>query len=91
MLSYTYMVQLFWERINMDAINHMERKPLLLRGSEVADQLGISRALAYRWMASGILPTVRVSRSIRVPREELMRWITARTNNPVRTNCGGIG
>jgi hypothetical protein len=42
-------------------------------------------------MASGILPTVRVSRSIRVPREELMRWITARTNNPVRTNCGGIG
>ena len=75
----------------MDAINQVDRKPLLLRGSEVADALGISRALAYRWMASGILPTVRVSRSIRVPREELMRWISARTNNPVRTNCGGIG
>ena len=75
----------------MDAINQLDRKPLLLRGSEVADALGISRALAYRWMASGILPTVRVSRSIRVPREELMRWISARTNNAVRTNCGGIG
>jgi len=74
----------------MDALNQLDRKPLLLRGSEVADALGISRALAYRWMASGVLPTVRVSRSIRVPREELMRWISARTNNPVRTNCGEI-
>ena len=60
-----------------------ERHPLLLRGVEVAEALGISRALAYRWMASGILPTVRISRSIRVPREELLRWIAANTNHPV--------
>jgi len=58
--------------------------PLLLRGVEVADALGISRALAYRWMSSGILPTVRVATSIRVPREELLKWIAARTNNPVQ-------
>ncbi len=68
-----------------------DRQPLLLRGVEVADALGISRALAYRWMASGILPTVRVSRSIRVPRAELLKWIAANTNNPVSTNgTGGI-
>ena len=62
--------------------NIVERKPLLMRGPEVADALGISRALAYRWMASGILPTVRVSRSVRVPHDGLLRWIERNTNNP---------
>ena len=42
-------------------------KPMLLKGAQVADALNVSRALAYRWMSSGILPTVRVSKSIRVP------------------------
>ena len=67
-----------------------EGHPLLLRGVEVAEALGISRALAYRWMASGILPTVRVSRSIRVPRAELLRWIAANTNNSVPSNGTGV-
>ena len=67
-----------------------ERHPLLLRGVEVAEALGISRALAYRWMASGILPTVRVSRSIRVPRAELLKWIAANTKNPVPANGTGV-
>lgn len=38
---------------------------LLLRGPEVAELLGISKALAYRWMRAGILPVVRVSGSVR--------------------------
>jgi excisionase family DNA binding protein len=58
-----------------------ERKPLLLRGGEVAEALGISRALAYRWMQSGILPTVRVSRSVRVPHDGLLLWIQRNTQN----------
>ncbi len=66
-----------------------EQHPLLLRGMEVAEALGISRALAYRWMASGILPTVRVSRSIRVPRAELLKWIAAHTSNPVPMTGSG--
>ena len=41
-----------------------EMQPLLLKGAQVAEALGISRALAYRWMSGGILPTVRVSKSI---------------------------
>ena len=60
----------------------VERKPLLLRGPEVAELLGISRALAYRWMQTGVLPTVRVSRSVRVPHDGLLRWIERNTNNP---------
>ena len=39
-----------------------EMQPLLLKGAQVAEALGISRALAYRWMSGGILPTVRVSK-----------------------------
>jgi excisionase family DNA binding protein len=58
-----------------------ERKPLLLRGGEVAETLGISRALAYRWMQNGTLPTIRVSRSVRVPHDGLLRWIERNTHN----------
>jgi excisionase family DNA binding protein len=56
-------------------------EPLLLRGDEVARSLGISRALAYRWMAGGVLPVVRLqgSRAIRVPRDALLRWIAENT------------
>jgi excisionase family DNA binding protein len=62
--------------------NVIERKALLLRGPEVAEALGISRALAYRWMQNGVLPTVRVSRSVRVPHDGLLRWIERNTNSP---------
>jgi excisionase family DNA binding protein len=60
------------------------RMPLLLRGVEVAEVLGISRALAYRWMAGGVLPTVRIrgSRAVRVPREALLDWVERNTQQP---------
>jgi excisionase family DNA binding protein len=63
---------------HLDA-SHSPTKPLLLRAREVAVLLGISRALAYRWMACGILPTVRQGRSIRVPRAALLLWIQKNT------------
>jgi excisionase family DNA binding protein len=56
----------------------------MLRGCEVADALGISRALAYRWIAAGILPAVRISRSVRVPSEALHDWIRRNTSNTPR-------
>ncbi len=61
-----------------------KKSTLLLRGREVAAELGISRALAYRWMQSGVLPVVRVlgSRSVRVPRAALLAWIDRQTENP---------
>lgn len=62
-----------------------DRQSLLLRGIEVADELGISRALAYRWMASGILPTIRIAggRSVRVPRAALLKWVEENTQSGV--------
>ncbi|HWQ52099.1 MAG TPA: helix-turn-helix domain-containing protein [Bryobacteraceae bacterium] len=59
-----------------------ERAPLLLRGPEVAAALGVSRALAYRWMSAGILPVIRRGRSIRVPRAALVKWIDEHTQHP---------
>jgi excisionase family DNA binding protein len=61
--------------------NILEQRPLLLRPTEVAQALGISRAQVYRWMQTGILPKVRVSRSVRVPHDALLRWIERNTQN----------
>ena len=62
----------------------MEPNRLLLKGTEVAEILGISRGLAYRWMQGGRLPVVRVpgARTIRVPKEALLKWIDANTETP---------
>lgn len=56
---------------------------LLLRGREVAEVLGVSRALAYRLMADGSLPVIRLGsgRSVRVPSAALITWIESRTRN----------
>jgi excisionase family DNA binding protein len=43
--------------------------------------LGVSRALAFRWMQEGVLPTVRITgaRTVRVPRAALLEWIEQNT------------
>lgn len=66
----------------MDAL--LKKEPLeslLLRGGEVAELCGISRALAFRWMQIGILPTVRIPgcRTVRVPRRALLDFIQRQT------------
>jgi excisionase family DNA binding protein len=52
---------------------------LLLRGDEVAKLLGIGRSTAFDLMAGGVLPVVRIGRSVRVPRNRLLEWIEERT------------
>jgi excisionase family DNA binding protein len=54
---------------------------LLLRGGEVAQMIGCSRALAYRLMQRGVLPVVRLpgGKSVRVPRQALEEWIRNNT------------
>jgi excisionase family DNA binding protein len=51
----------------------MESK--LLRGPEVAEILGISKALAYRLISQGSLPALKFGRTIRVRNCDLERWI----------------
>jgi len=61
----------------MDLLNQR----LLLRGGEVADLIGCSRAMAYRLMQRGVIPSVRVpgGKAVRVPREALEKWIRDNT------------
>jgi excisionase family DNA binding protein len=56
-------------------------EPILLRGRQVAELIGCSRALAYRLMQRGAIPTVRIpgGKTIRVPREALLEWIRENT------------
>lgn len=47
----------------------------LLRADQVADRLQISRALAYRLMKTGVIPTVRFVGSVRVQESDLQDFI----------------
>ena len=55
---------------------------ILLRGEEVAELLGFSRAKAYRLMQRREIPVVTFGKSIRCPRESLLSFIRARTELP---------
>jgi excisionase family DNA binding protein len=62
-------------------IHEITTERLLLRGAEVAELCGCSRALAYRLMQRGVIPVVRVpgGKTVRVPRAALEQWIKANT------------
>lgn len=48
---------------------------LLLRPVEVSELLGIGRSRAYELIASGVLPSIRIGSSVRVPVDSLKAWI----------------
>jgi len=54
----------------------------LMTGIEISEFLHCSKALAYRLMASGDIPTIRFSRkTVRVKEEDLLRWLELHANN----------
>ncbi len=59
-----------------------ETEPILLRGGEVAELLGISRAKAYRLMQRREIPVLTLGRAVRCPRESLLRFLEAHTQQP---------
>ena len=56
----------------------MDMNPLLT-ASDVARQLQISRALAYRLIADGKLPGIRFGRTVRVQEQDLISFIQQNT------------
>jgi excisionase family DNA binding protein len=46
----------------------------LQRISDTARFLGVSRSLVYRLINSGVLPTVRIGRSRRIPIRAVREW-----------------
>ena len=53
---------------------------LLLRPVEVADQLGIGRSKAYELIAAGVIPSIRIGASVRVPADSLRAWVARQTD-----------
>jgi excisionase family DNA binding protein len=56
--------------------------PMLLRTTEVGTLLGLGRSTIFELLAAGELPTVRIGRAVRVPRQALEDWIRQRTVEP---------
>jgi excisionase family DNA binding protein len=50
-------------------------EPLLLRVSEAAELLGISRSTCYEMLGAKQLPYIRIRERIRIPRADLIQWI----------------
>lgn len=53
--------------------------PALLRPDEAAHLLSIGRSKLYQLMAAGAIPTVRIGKSVRVPRVGLLAWVERNT------------
>ena len=51
----------------------------LLRVSEAAPLLSVSRSKAYELAETGQIPVVRIGRSVRIPRRDLLEWIKRQT------------
>ena len=58
----------------------MER--LLLKPEEVAILLSIGKSKTYQLLAAGILPSVHVGASLRVPADALREWVRNKTRSP---------
>lgn len=48
---------------------------LLLRPTEVSELVGIGKSKVYELLASGVIPSVRIGKSVRVPANRLRQWI----------------
>ncbi|MDP2859297.1 MAG: helix-turn-helix domain-containing protein [Bacillota bacterium] len=59
----------------------MNTERLLLTVSEAAEQLNVSRSHLYGLVQQGMVPTIRLGRSVRIPREWLSGWVAAQVQD----------
>ena len=64
-----------------------EQEGLLWTQKEVGKALGVSTKTVSRHIAKGELPTVKIGRSIKVPKASVLVWMQAQT----RYNVGCVG
>ena len=53
----------------------IEELPLVLRVDELSVALGIGRHTAYELVRSGQIRSIRIGRQLRIPRNELQRFL----------------
>ena len=51
----------------------MER--LLLKPTEAAEVIGLGRSKTYELISKGLIPSVRIGKSVRVPVASLRNWV----------------
>lgn len=52
---------------------------LTYRVPEVAALLGVSRSIVFDWVEAGLIPHVKVQRTVLIPRRELEEWLARQT------------
>jgi excisionase family DNA binding protein len=52
---------------------------LAIRATEAAKRLGIGRSKVYELISAGILPSIRIGKSVRVPVSALEKWLADST------------
>jgi excisionase family DNA binding protein len=57
----------------------VDSEKLLLKVSEAQKILSLSRSTVYSMIASGVLPSVRIGRAVRIPVDALKEWVKRQT------------
>ncbi|MHB1417241.1 MAG: helix-turn-helix domain-containing protein [Chloroflexota bacterium] len=60
--------------------------PELLHVSDVAKRLGLRRSRVYQLVAAGVVPSVRIGGSIRIPARAFEAWVE-RCNEKALSTC----
>lgn len=47
----------------------------MFRPAEVSELIGVGKSKTYELIAAGVIPSVRIGRSVRVPADRLREWI----------------
>lgn len=63
-----------------------DARPMLLTVKDLEIELQLGRTRTYELVRSGVIPTIRIGRSVRIPREALRRWVDTQTS----ADGGGI-
>jgi excisionase family DNA binding protein len=62
-----------------DTMDDLER--LALRPREAAAMLGISSRTLWSWTKAGLLPYVKIGKTLRYPVDELRAWLADQSRN----------
>lgn len=67
-------------------MNPMEKPTTLLNARQVSQRLGVRLHRSYQLIRTGVIPSVRIGRQVRVDRDKLEEWIASGgTSMPAET------
>ena len=68
----------------------LDSRPMLLTVKDLEAELQLGRTRTYELVRSGVIPTIRIGRAVRIPRDALRRWVEAQVPAPEReAEAGG--